>query len=165
MTEYETQSLQIATDTYHVYLAADFIAAGALLAAMWGGWTALKTLKAIYQQLENSNQQLENAKWNALFSFEKDMAERRQRFADIKKQVIPESAEKHQASIEEAKESYLNAVERLASSILKGQFPELEMKTSYREFIASTIRTYEDKFRAGTHYPRILELNEKWRDR
>lgn len=156
MTDYEAQSLQIATDTYNVYFWADVIAACTLLAVICGGFVAFLTLRKIAQQLES-------AKWNALLSFEQDMNARRHRLSDIAIKIIPESAAKHEASIEEAKESYLNAVERLASSILKGQFPEPEMKTSYREFIDSTIREYEDKFRAGTHYPRTLELYQKWR--
>jgi hypothetical protein len=158
MTDYETQSLQIATDTYHVYWWADVIAAGALVAAIVGGFFAFLTLRKIAQQLES-------AKWNALLSFEQDMNARRQRFSDVAQKLTSSSEPtEHQTSYEEAKESYLNAVERLASSILKGQFPEAEMKTSYREYIASTIREYEDRFRAGTHYPRIIELHQKWRD-
>jgi len=156
MTDYETQSLQIATDTYHVYWWADVIAVGALVAAIVGGFFAFLTLSKIAQQLES-------AKWNALLSFEQDMNARRQRFSDITQKVIF-SPEEYQTSYEEAKESYLNAIERLASCILKGQFPEAEMKTSYRGYIASTIKEFEDRFRAGTDYPRILELHQKWRD-
>lgn len=93
------------------------------------------------------------------------MNARRQRFSEIAQKLTSSSEPAvHEASYEEAKESYLNAVERLASSILNGQFPESEMKTNYREYIASTIREYEDKFRAGTHYPRILKLHKKWQD-
>lgn len=156
MTDYEAQSLQIAIDTYHVYFWGDLIAAVALIVAIVGGIFAFSTLRKITQQLES-------AKWNALLSFEQDMNARRQRLSDIAQQVLSEP-EKYKAIYEEAKESYLNAVERLASSILKGQFPEPEMKTSYRDFIASTIKEYENKFRAGTDYPRILQLHQKWRD-
>jgi len=156
MTEYETQSLQIASDTYHIYFWGEVIAAVALIVAIVGGRFAFSTLQKITQQLES-------AKWNALLSFEQDMNARRQRLSDIAHKAKSEPLE-HSAILEEATESYLNAVERLASSILKGQFPEPEMKTSYRDFIASTIREYENKFRAGTDYPRILELHQKWRD-
>ncbi|SJM90904.1 conserved hypothetical protein [Crenothrix polyspora] len=156
MSDYETQSLQIATDTLHVYFWGDVITACALLAAICGGFVAFFTLRKIAQQLES-------AKWNALLSFEQDMNARRNRFSDIALKVTSESAQ-HGASYEEAKESYLNAVERLASAILNGQFPEDEMKTSYREHITNTIREYQDKFRVGTHYPRIVKLHEKWRD-
>jgi len=157
VSDYEAQSLQIATDTYHVYFWGDVIAVGTLAAAIVGGFFVFFTLRKIAQQLES-------AKWNALLLFEQDMNTRRQRLVDITQKVIPESKEKHELINEEAKENYLNAVERLASSILNGQFPESEMKTSYRECIADTIGGYKDQFGAGTHYPRILKLYEKWRD-
>jgi hypothetical protein len=156
MTDYEIQSLQIAKDTFYVYLAADVIAFCALIAAIWGGKIAFATLRKIEEQLES-------AKWNSLLPFEQDMNARRQRFSDIAHKLIAEP-EKYEASYQEAKERYLNAVERLASAILNGQFPEAEMKVSYREYIAATIREYPDKFGAGTHYPRILKLYEKWKD-
>lgn len=159
MTDYETQSLEVAKNTLYVYGGADLIALLALIAVIWGGWTALKTLKTITQQLEN-------AKWNALLSFEEDMNNRRQRLSDIAAEVIPDSKDKHCVRIEEAKESYLNTVERLASAILKGQFPEDEMKRSYREFMISTTRDSEFKEKIGdtTRYRGIKELNDKWKD-
>jgi hypothetical protein len=52
----------------------------------------------------------------------------------------------------------------LASSILNGQFPELEMKQSYRDFIAATIKEFPESFRAGTSYRKILGLHESWQD-
>ncbi|MCX7095125.1 MAG: hypothetical protein NTY50_16955 [Methylobacter sp.] len=157
MTDYETQSLQIATDTYHVYFWGDVIATITLLAAICAGCIAFFTLRKIAQQLES-------AKWNALLSFEQDMNARRHRLSDIAQKVTSDPANNEASSFEEAKESYLNAVERLASAILNGQFPESEMKTSYREYITDTIREYDDKFKAGTHYPRIVKLHERWQD-
>jgi hypothetical protein len=156
MTDYETQSLQIAADTLRVYFWGDVIAGCALLAAIYGGFVAFSTLRKISEQLES-------AKWNAFISFEENMYVRRHRLSEIMQKINSEPME-YAAIYEEAKESYLNAVERLASAILKGQFPEDEMKTSYREFISNTVREHEDKFRVGTHYPRIVKLHEKWRD-
>lgn len=156
MSDYENLSLQIAKDTFYVYLGSDFIAFFTFLAVIFGGYTAYSTLKKIELQLES-------AKWNALLSFEQDMSNRRQRLSDIA-ELVKSEPEKNRAIFEEAKESYLNAVDRLASSILNGQFPEVEMKADYREFITSVVRKNEDKFKAGTRYPKILKLYEKWRD-
>ena len=142
MTDYETRSLEIAQNTFFVYLGADVI--------------AFSTLRKIEQQLEN-------AKWNVLLPFEQDMNTRRQYFSDMAQKLIT-NPETYEARYQEAKENYLNSVERLASAILNGQFPEVEMKISYREYIISTIREYPDKFGAGTRYPRILKLYEKWSD-
>jgi hypothetical protein len=156
MTDYETKSLEIAQNTLYVYLGADLIALLTLIAAIVGGFIAFRTLR-------NIEQQLESAKWNVLLPFEQDMNTRRQHFSDMAQKLIVDPA-KYEASYQEAKERYLNSVERLASAILNGQFPETEMKISYREYIISTIREYPDKFVAGTRYPRILKLYEKWLD-
>ena len=172
MTDYEAQSLQIASDTFLVYLGADFIAFGALVAAIWGGKIAFSTLNQIRQQLDIAkssliliSQQLESAKWNALLAFEQDINARRQRYADIMhKKKSSENPDEYNSIYTEAEESYLNAVDRLATCILNGQFPELEMKTDYRKFITDTIREHPDKFVAGTLYRKILKLDEKWQD-
>lgn len=158
MTDYEAQSLQIATKTYHVYFWSDVFAGIGLVVAIVGGCFAYFTLRKIAQQLES-------AKWNALLSFEQDINARRQRYADIMdKKKSSENPDEYNAIYDEAEESYLNAVDRLATCILNGQFPESEMKTDYLEFITSTIRNHPDKFIAGTPYRKILKLHEHWQD-
>jgi hypothetical protein len=93
------------------------------------------------------------------------MSLRRDRFHNIAREVEAEAISPSiVARFDEAKESYLNAVERLASSILNGQFPEKEMKQSYREYIVSTIREFPDSFRPGTPLRKTLALNERWQD-
>lgn len=158
MSEYERQSIDIAEQTLRVYFWGDIIAAGALFAVIIGGIVAFYTLRAIRKQLES-------AKWNSLLSFEADMAARRDRFTDLARELgatetKPGLSERYNA----AKENYLNAVERLASSILNGQFPALEMKQSYREFMASVIRDFPDSFRTGTIYRKTVQLHDKWSD-
>jgi hypothetical protein len=134
------------------------LALGALVASIIGGFVAYLTLRTIVRQLES-------AKWNALLSFEQDISSRRQRFQDIARELEAGTVSPSiEARYEEAKENYLNAVERLASSILNGQFPALEMKQSYREYIVSTIRQFPASYQAGTPYRKTLELNERWQD-
>lgn len=161
MSEFEALSLDVARKTYEVYFWGDVIAATALLAAIVGGIVAVLTLRTIIRQLDS-------AKWNALLSFESDMAARRERFQGIARdlsQVAPgHDASALRSRFAEAQESYLNAVERLASSILNGQFPPEEMKQSYRDYIASTIREFPDSFRPGTGYRKILKLHDQWQD-
>ena len=158
MTDFETQTLQVARDTLTVFRWGVFIAACALLASVVAGVVAYFTFRAIVRQLES-------AKWNALLAFEQDISARRDRFHEIARELDDGGISPSlQARFAEAKENYLNAVERLASSILNGQFPELEMKQSYREYIVSTIREFPDSFHAGTIYRKTLQLNEKWQD-
>jgi hypothetical protein len=158
MTDYEVQALEVARGTLFVYQLGAGIAVGALLASIIGGVVAFFTLRTIVRQLEN-------AKWNALLAFEQDMSLRRDRFHSIAREAEMETISPSiGARFDEAKESYLNAVERLASSILNGQFPEKEMKQSYREYIVSTIREFPDSFRPGTPLRKTLALNERWQD-
>lgn len=158
MNDFETQSLEIARDTLAVYKLGAFISGGALFASIVGGAVAYLTLRTIVGQLQS-------AKWNALLSFEQDISSRRERFHNIAHELETGSVSPSVlARFGEAKENYLNAVERLASSILNGQFPEVEMKQSYREYITSTIREFPDSFRAGTIYRKTLILNDKWQD-
>ena len=145
MTEYESQSLQIATDTYNVCLAGDFIAVFALFAAFFGVWKII--------------QQLESERWNTLFLFEQDMNNQSRHLVEIFNSTTHGDRRR-----DEAIQSYLNVVERLALAILKNKLPVSETKKSYRKFIDSTVDNYKDKFGITTDYPRILELYEKWRD-
>ncbi|HJT00120.1 MAG TPA: hypothetical protein VJ756_13595 [Terriglobales bacterium] len=159
MTEFERRSVEIAADSLAVSQWSAIIAASALLASIVAGILAFITVRTIIGQLES-------AKWNALLSFEQDMSLRRERFQEIARE-LPESGTVSptiKARLKEAQENYLNAVERLSSSILNGQFPELEMKQSYREFIALTIRDFPDAFKAGTALRKTLKLHERWQD-
>lgn len=62
MTDYESQSLQIATNTLDVYSLGNNIAIFALIVITGGGLVAFFTLRKISQQLDS-------AKWNSLLSF------------------------------------------------------------------------------------------------
>src|ERR1700751_829288 len=64
--------------------------------------------------------------WNSLLSFEQDMASRRTRFQKLANQIgaSRESPEVLKLQFDEATESYSNSLDRLASSILRGHFPD-----------------------------------------
>src|SRR5438876_5631428 len=114
MTDYESQTLAIAKQTLSAYIAADVVAAVALLAAIVGGVVAYRTMRALLEQLKI-------ARWNSLLSFEQDMATRRTKFAEIGAQMIEGAPTKMLRSVyDEARESYFNSLDRLASSILNG---------------------------------------------
>ena len=161
MTEFETKSLAIATDSLAVakgqlysYVAADVIAVLALIAAVIGGWLAYRNVKIM-----RGNMQL---------FLEQDMAARRKLFHDVAGEMNKPGAEKEGLTLlryEEAKESYLNALERLASFVLGGYFPEDDMRRDYHEAIRGVIRELNDDFRTGTHYRNIVKLHDRWQDR
>jgi hypothetical protein len=161
MTEFEAQTVAVAKYQLWASIAGDVIAALALGAVVWGGVLAYRNIRVIIEQLEIS-------RWNTLLSFEQDMASRRSRFADIGFQMMnpnPDaSPELLQAMYDEAKESYFNSLDRLASSILNGQFPDAEMKQDYRDVLAVVVRQFPDDFATGTHYRKLVKLYNKWHD-
>lgn len=73
-------------------------------------------------------------------------------------------AEEFQARFNSAKENYFNSLDRLASSILNGQFPDSEMKHDYHEAITIVVRTFKDDFATGTHYRKVVKLYNRWQD-
>jgi hypothetical protein len=160
MTPFEAQSVAVARDQFWVFVGGDFIAAGALLAAVVGGFLAYKNIQIIIEQLRLS-------RWSTLLVFEQDMANRREAFhkidADMRAQ--PQiSQEVLRARFNDAKESYFNSLERLASSILNGHFPDAEMKQDYHEVITSVVRAFPDDFATGTRYRKVIKLFNRWQD-
>lgn len=152
MSEYEIQSLEVARHTLWAYWSADAIAAVALVAAIIGGFIAYRNMKIIIL--------------NSLLSLEQDMANRRTKFADIAAQMKDNNVpiETLQSSFDEAKENYFNSLDRLASSILNGHFPDLEMKQDYKDVITDVVRTFHNDFQTGTRFRKIVKLYERWQD-
>lgn len=152
MTPYETQSLAVAQATYWVYFWADIIAVAALLTIIIGGFIAYRQFKS--------------AQWNSLLSFEQDMRNRRSKFQEIAVKLRTETTHKDflQEMYDEAKESYFNSLDRLASSILNGHFPPPEMKQDYREAINEVVSAYEKDFGTATKYRKVIKLYNKWKD-
>lgn len=151
MTAFETASLALAEKQYWLDLIYTVISGAALIAAIWGGYV-------IYGQLRS-------ARWMSLITLEQDMANRRDKFLNIKDRLANETdTTAIAADYGVQKENYLNSLERLASSVLNGNFPEKEMKQDYREYITGVVREFPDEFMAGTSYRKILKLYEKWQD-
>ena len=153
MTEYELQTLTVAKSQLLAYWGADIIAALALIAAVFGARIALRSLRG--------------SQLNTLLLFEQDMANRRTRFHDIGADMDANPgapAQALQARFNEAKESYFNSLERLASSILSGAFSDAEMKHDYHEVITEVVRAFPGDFATGTRYRKIVKLHNRWQD-
>lgn len=158
MTEYETQTLAVAKQQLLASYIGDGIAFLALIAAVVGGVVAYKSVKAVVAQLEIS-------RWNTLLSFEQDMAARRTKFADIAAQMQANPSAPPamlQAMFNEAKESYFNSLDRLASSILNNHFPDAEMKQDYLEVLTTVVRGFPSDFATGTRYRKVVKLYDRW---
>lgn len=151
MSEFETQSLEVARGA----LAASWTTVGIAIAALFASVVAGVV---IYKQLTSQ-------RWMSLLSFEQDMQARRREVIDLAHQLSgPASTPMLKQIYDAGLEGYLNSVDRLASSILNGQFPAKEMKQDYREAIARVIRDYPDKYLAGTSYRKTVKLHDMWQD-
>lgn len=151
MTPFEAQSIDIARSALAASIVADVIAGVAVLAVIAGSLFAYFTLRTILAQLQAGQ-------WSTLLSLEQDMAARRDRFLELAKQ------KPSQEEFDAARENYFNSIDRLASLILNGQFPQRELKQDYQDLIKDTIRNFKDDFGAGTHYRKIVKLYDKWAD-
>ena len=152
---FELQSLDIARAQLWAYWIADGIAVLAFLAVVIGAVLALKSLRA--------------SQWNTLLLFEQDMAHRREKFQELGARLARGSQDGLEPNMlqlmyNEAKESYFNSLDRLASSIIKGHFPDPEMKLDYHEAIAEVVRTFPKDFDTGTHYRKVVRLYNRWQD-
>jgi hypothetical protein len=155
MTPFETQSIDIARSALAASIVADVIAGIAVLAVIAGSIFAYMTLRAILEQLKAGQ-------WSTLLSLEQDMASRGEKFHELSKKMKASPTLVPDEEFNAAKENYFNSIDRFASLVLNGQFPQKELKQDYHDLIKETIRTFKDDFGAGTHFRRIIKLHDKW---
>lgn len=65
---------------------------------------------------------------------------------------------------DEAKEQYLNVLDRLCACIVRGFVDEEVYRRDYRELIAETIRDHAPAFQVGTRHYNVVTVHEAWRD-
>jgi hypothetical protein len=148
MTPYEQGSLWIAAIQ-------DGITFFALVAAVVGGFIGYRSIKA--------------AQWSTLLTLEHEMVSRQNKYDELDrhmKSLSPNDPDLKLLPFQlaAAKESYFNALDRLASMVLNGQFSQEELKQDYRDVIKETIRKYSTDFGPGTPYRKVMKLYDKWED-
>lgn len=157
MSPFEVQSVDIARSALAASIFADIIAGVAVLAVIAGSVVAYFTLRAILAQLKAGQ-------WSTLVSLEQDMAGRGDKFHELYKKMKASPSLAPDEECNAAKESYFNSIDRFASLVLNGQFPQSELKQDYQELIKDTIRAFQADFGVGTRYRKIVKLHDKWED-
>ena len=159
MTNYETISL--------------IIAAGGVIAAIIAAFVYFAQLKKMTSSVEAAKKSNSIATLNAVISLENTIINSRIRFSEAAinaSKLNKDDDEKHRnatiLAFEEARETYLNAMDRFCSCILKGDFPEIEYRKDYRHAVNKIVThsNYKDLMGTGTRYRNILKLYEKWAD-
>lgn len=118
----------------------------------------------------------------ALLTLEETIADRRIRLTEIcfettqiseeiehlkqeSKDATPANQKMKSAKLkyEEAKQLYLNSLDRLCYCLLKGLLLEEELRADYRNYINDTVKQFEQDFSSATcPYRNIKEIYEKW---
>jgi hypothetical protein len=133
-----------------------------------------KTLKIAGESAKHSNLM-------SIFNIEFELNRRKERIADIRRQVLDKigGRDKTQISTEEKKalnfldgfekeayEDYLNVFDRLSYFILNGKFDEEDFRLEYREMLFETIEhDKHEMFTTKTRYRNMIKLYDSWKDK
>lgn len=135
---------------------------------------AISRLSKLVTQVEAANEANSISRLNALLAIEDTIAERRLNLSEtgIKLTEYKEDEDDNDQSklkaleleYNEAKQMYLNALDRLCYSLDKELLSEEELRSEYRDVIRRAINDFEDEFKTGTPYRNIKKIYEKWAD-
>ncbi|MGA9755553.1 MAG: hypothetical protein WBV23_10475 [Desulfobaccales bacterium] len=111
---------------------------------------------------------------NALLSLEDNIAERRLRLSEagIKlvelgkakatRELHPGEFDTAELRYNEAKQMYLNGLDRLCYCLDRGLLNEDELRSEYRDVINAAIKDFKTDFQTGTPYRNIKKIYERW---
>lgn len=134
---------------------------------------AVNQLKKLVNQVETAVEANSISRLQALLSIEDGIAERRLKLSETGIEVAelgkqkPIDKDKLQIAnlrFNEAKQMYLNGLDRLCFCLSKGLLKEDELRSEYREVISSAVKDFSDDFNTGTPYRNIKKVYEKWVD-
>ena len=150
--------------TVFIYSASALIA---LLMLGIGIWQISKLTKQVEAAVKSNS----IGELNALLALEEQIADRRLRLSQVGiavKECKDKSGENFDSLVlqfDEAKQMYLNGLDRLCFCILKELFQGEDMRLEYREIIKSAIKDFSSDFGTGTPYRNITKVYENWADK
>lgn len=150
--------------TVYIYSISATIALAMLGVAIW----QLGKLTAQVREAVRSNS---IGQLNALLALEQQIAERRLNLSQAGIAVkelnsSPDSDKFTSASLafDEAKQMYLNSLDRLCFCVLKNLLHDADMRLEYRETIKMAVSQFPEDFGISTPYRNIKKVYEKWAD-
>ena len=133
-----------------------------------------------YAQLKKMNESVKTAAdansiatLNAVINLEKTITDNRNRLSQTAAEVSKLSSDtdtQHKQTVilvfNEARENYLNSMDRLCACIIRGQIPEVDYRKDYINAINEIVthKNYNELMGVGTRYRNIVKLYEKWAD-
>ncbi|MCK4819857.1 hypothetical protein KA005_29095 [bacterium] len=133
---------------------------------------AIWQLRKLALQVEEAVKSNSISQLNALLALEQQIAERRLELsqagiavADLKDSNNSNEIDSASLRFNEAKQMYLNGLDRLCFCVLKGLLNDEEMRLEYREIISSAIKDFPEDFNTGTPYRNVKKVYEQWADK
>lgn len=125
-------------------------------------------LRKLAIQAEESARSNRISRLNALISIENKIQECRRDLAlsgiEVAKlkNSCDDEFEAKKLRFDEAKQVYLNSLDRLCFCIIKGYLDEEEMKPEYRGLVNESVKDFKSDFEVGTKYRNILKIYDNW---
>ena len=157
MTDYETYTL--------------IIGAGSALIALVMLGIGLFQMRGLVQQVKQAVEANKISRLNALLGMEDSIVQRRRELGEagialveLKKTADEAEWKPAELRFDEAKQMYLNALDRLCFCLLNKVLDEEELRPEYREVVRVAVKDFEPEFGAGTDYRNIKKVHERWAD-
>lgn len=157
MTDYETYTL--------------IVAAGSALIALIMLGIGLSQMRGLVQQVKQAVEANRISRLNALLGMEDSIVQRRRELSEagialveLKRGEDESEWQPAELRFDEAKQMYLNALDRLCFCLLRKVLDEDELRPEYREVVRAAVKDFEADFGAGTDYRNIKKVHERWAD-
>lgn len=157
--------------TEHYNLATVIIySISALIAFIMLG-VAISQLSKLTTQIEQAVKSNSISQLSALLALEQQIAERRRHLSEAGIEVA-EGASKNESEFkalqlrfDEAKQMYLNALDRLCFCVRKDLLNSEDMRLEYRDIINRAVNDFKDDFAINTPYRNIKNIYESWAEK
>ncbi|MBC6907072.1 hypothetical protein DWB84_16625 [Saccharophagus sp. K07] len=133
---------------------------------------ALFQLKGLTDQVKQAVKSNSINQLNALLSLEQQIADRRLslskagiELAELKDSEDQNKIDSCKLKFDEAKQMYLNGLDRLCFCVLKSLLDSEDMRLEYREIINSAVKDFSEDFHTATPYRNVKKVYEQWADK
>lgn len=157
------------TETYNLVTVYIYSASALIAFCMLG--VAIYQIRKLASQIEIAVKSNSISQLNALLSLEQQIAERRLELSkagiavsELKNCTDNEKIDSASLRFNEAKQMYLNGLDRLCFCVIKSLLPDEDMRLEYRDTIKRAVDDFKDDFNTGTPYRNIKKVYEKWAD-
>lgn len=158
------------TDTYNLITAIVFSISAIIALIML--LIAVLQLRRLADQVSEAVQSNSLNQLNALLTLEQQIADRRLCLSEsgIELSTLKDSQDKNKIDaaklkFNEAKQMYLNGLDRLCFCVIKKLLDDDEMRLEYRDIIRRAVTDFQEDFHTGTSYRNIKKVYERWADK